>query len=176
MLEEQILWFVFVPSIVQERKNSFFFVSSIIEVWIYSFFIDRKNSTSFFSFILHVLYLKAFVSLCSCKFFASQENRSSCCYWRDWTTVACAALGPVYTLCQASHELVCTIKSSSLHLLLLDLSTYKYTTETCAALGRVYTLGPEFHLDVLTLQSPLLHLAMFPLQGPSLDLDMFGQQ
>jgi hypothetical protein len=42
----------------------------------------------------------------------------------------------------ASPELVCTIESSSLHLLLLDISTYKYTTETCAALGRVYTLGP----------------------------------
>jgi hypothetical protein len=56
------------------------------------------------------------------------------------------------------------LDNSSMHALLLNLSTY--ATETCAALGRVYTLGPDLHLDVSTLHSSVLHLDVSTLQRP----------
>jgi hypothetical protein len=73
--------------------------------------------------------------------------RVLCCTWTGllYRTLSCTWM--------------CLDNNSSLHVLLLDLSTF--TTETCTALGCVYTLAPELHLDISTLQISVLHLDMF---------------
>ncbi len=130
-------------------KKFFFFVPSIAEVWIYSFFfalIQQNSSLLFSSFFMS----KAFVPLCSCKFFASQENRSSCCYWRDLNcicTIVC-----VYT----TESFASPRPASSAGVLAGP--GHVWTTVTCMCCSWSY---------LHTLQSPVLHLNVFPLQGLS---------
>jgi hypothetical protein len=89
MVEEQILWFVFVPSMVEEQilwclrsfdslvtNNSFFFVPSIVEVQIFSFFfasIQKICSTSFLKICCHTVW-------CGRMLTATPASTKNCCF------------------------------------------------------------------------------------------------
>ncbi len=160
MVEEQILQFVFDPSIVKEQilwfvfdilgTNKFAFLRSFdswgTNTYIHFSSLQSKKNLSSFLFCLHsqCSISKAFVPLCV-----------------GTTTPVVSTLSDVFVAPGCVHTTVAWAAPG-----------LAYTTETWAVNVCVYTQEPELHLAVSTLQRPLQQRDVSIQHVPELHLDL----